>query len=807
MHWDTLVQDIRYTLRRLRHDSGFALAAVLIIGLGVGSNTAIFSIVNTLLFRPMQFRDSERLVWIANAGAGGDGGLSSQTTKVDNYQDWNRMNQSFEGLTSYFAFFDYGTYTMVGTGEPERLIGAGVEQNFLSFLGVQPALGRNFSPDECTFNGKQAVILTHGLWEGRFGSDPQIVGKSITLNDKPRTVVGILPASFDFSSVFTPGSRVDMLVPFPITAETDRWGNTLAVIGRLKPGVTVQRAQAEFDLINDQIRQAHRDRWSFGAKLTPLQEYLTGRFRRGLLVLLCAVGAVLLVACANLSNLLLARAASRRKEMAIRSALGASRGRLVRQMLVESLILACAGAVVGLAIAYAGIRSLSVIRGVSIPLLRTVQMDGSALLFTLLATVTAGFLFGLVPALQISSTHQSESLKDAGRGMSEGRRSAWTRRLLVVSEVAFACILLVGAGLLIHSFLRVLDVDLGFRPERAAAWRIDSGAKYQTAMQQVAFYDRLVRAVEAIPGVESAGITDALPLSRDRSWGAAARGVTYPKGQMPLSHPRLVDWRYLSTMKIPLIAGREFSERDTADSDKVIIINQKMARRLWPGQDAIGQLMRADQERRVVGVVGNVRHQALEEEGGLEMYLPITQATDNSVELVVRTKVPLDSLAPAMRAALRGVDPNLPTAEYQPLGELVERAVSPRRFMVMLLSAFALTALLLASIGIYGVVSYTVTQRVPEIGIRMALGASTGQVKRDVMGRTLAMVLSGVVIGTLGALVVARVTASLLYQLAPTDPVTFSATVLVLLTVGVAAGYLPARRASRLDPMTALRVD
>jgi predicted permease len=387
--------------------------------------------------------------------------------------------------------------------------------------------------------------------------------------------------------------------------------------------------------------------------------------------------------------------------------------------------------------------------------------------------------------------------------MSEGRRGSWTRSALVVSEVAFACVLLVGAGLLIHSFLRVLDVDLGFQPDRAASWRVDTPGKYPTDAQRLAFYDRLVRAVEAVPGVESAGITDSLPLSRDRSWGAFARGVIYPKGEAPLAHPRLVDWRYLPTMQIPLLAGREFNEHDTADSDKVIIINQKMATRLWPGQNPLGQML--TNGVRVVGVVGNVRHQALEEEGGLEMYLPLSQQPSSSVELVVRSKVDLPSLAPALRAALRGVDPNLPTTEYRPLGELVERAVSPRRFMVMLLSAFAVAALLLASVGIYGVVSYTVTQRIPEIGIRMALGASTGQVKRDVLRRTMTLVGTGVVLGILGALLVARVIASLLYQLQPSDPISFGMTIIVLLLAGIAAGYLPARRASRLDPMAALR--
>src|SRR6266849_6306385 len=343
MQWDNLKQDIHYTVRSFRRDAGFFAAAVLIIGLGIGANVAIFSVVNALLFRPLQFQGSDRLVWIANAGS--DGGLSSQTTRVANYQDWQRRNKSLESMAAYFAFFDYGSYNLVGVGEPERLVGVGVSQSFLGFLGVQPELGRGFVDEECKWNGTPAVILTHGLWERRFGSDPRVIGRSITLNDKVTTVVGVLPAAFDFSTVFTPGSRIDMLTPFPISQETDRWGNTLAVIGRLKPNVTVQQAQAEFDVINEQIRREHPERWTFGARLTGLQEHLTSRFHRGLFVLLCAVGAVLLIACTNLSNLMLARAASRRKEIAIRSALGASRWRLVRQMLTESLVLSFLGAV------------------------------------------------------------------------------------------------------------------------------------------------------------------------------------------------------------------------------------------------------------------------------------------------------------------------------------------------------------------------------------------------------------------------------------------------------------------------------
>jgi putative ABC transport system permease protein len=805
MIWDGLGHDLRYTLRTLRRDSGFFAAAVLIIGLGIGANTAMFSVVDTVLFQPLPFQAADGLVWIANTGKEGD--LSSVTSRVANYRDWTRMNTSFEGLTAYFAFFDYGSYNLIGSGDPERLIGVGVAQNFLSLLGIQPELGRGFVAEECKWNGTPAVILTHGLWERRFGADPHVVGRSITLNDHATTIVGVLPAVFDFSSVFTPGSRIDLLTPFPITEETDLWGNTLAVIGRLKPHVDVRQAQAEFDVVNQQIRRAHPERGTFGAQLTPLQQSLTGRFRRGLLVLLCAVGAVLLIACTNLSSLMLARATSRRKEMAVRSALGASRARLVRQMLTESLMLSFLGAALGLALAYLGIRSLSAIHGVSIPLLHTVKMDGTALLFTALAALITGLLFGIVPALQTAGSHESEALKDTGRGMSEGHGTAWTRSLLVVSEVALACVLLVGAGLLIRSFMRVLEVDLGFQPERAAAWRIDAGDKYSDDTKRAAFYDRLVRAVEAVPGVELAGITDALPLSRDRSWSAFARGVIYARGQEPIAHPRLVDWRYIPTMRIPLIAGRDFNEHDTAGSDMVMVVNEKMARRLWPNQNPIGQIAIVNGERRVVGVVGNVRHQTLEEEGGLEVYLPITQVSNGSVELVVRTKLPPKSVASSVRAALRSVEPALPTAEYQELGELVDRAVSPRRFMVMFLAAFALAALLLASVGIFGVVSYTVSQRTREIGIRMALGASAGQVQRHVMAQTIVLVSAGIVAGVAGAIVLARLMAALLYDLAPGDPMTFAVTIVVLLVVAATAGYLPALRASRVDPMSALRTN
>ena len=805
--WDTFLQDLRYTVRAARRDAAFFAAAVAIVALGIGANTTIFSVVHGILFRPLQFANAERLVWVANSGAG-DGGLSSLTTRVANYRDWRRLNTTFEDMAAYFAFFDYGTYTLTGQGEPERLVGVGVSDNFLPFLGVKLEAGRNFTPEECLDNGAPAAILSYGLWQRRFGGDRSVIGRAVTLNDRSTNIIGVLPESFDFRSVFTPGSRSDMLVPFPITDRTDRYGNTLAVIGRLKPGSTVAQAQNEFDVINSQLRQAHPDRYQFGARLSSLQDHLTGRFRRGLVVLLSAVGLVLLIACTNLSNLLLARATARRKEVAIRTALGASRGRLVRQLLTESLFVSLVGAALGLALSYGAVRTLASINDVSIPLLATVRIDATVLLFTVAAALITGMLMGTVPALQVSSTRASEAMKEGSRGSSDGAGSGWARGALVVTQVALACVLLVGAGLLIRSFQRVLEIDLGFRSEQAASWRIETGQRYRSDADRRAFYERVVRRVSELPGVESAGITDALPLSRDRSWGLFAKGAQYPPGQAPIAHPRIVDWRYTRAMGIKLIAGREFEERDTPTSDPVMLINEKAARRLWPRQDAVGRMARfGNGERRVVGIVGNVRHQSVEEEAGLEAYIPLTQAGSQSVELVVRTRMEISAIAPAVRAALQEIDSALPASEYQTLASLVDRAVSPRRFIMMLLGGFAIAAVVLASIGIYGVVSYSVGQRTREIGIRFALGAPAGTVLRMVMGRTLGLTMLGIVIGVAAALVLGKFTASLLYQMEPRDPITLVGTVAMLVLIALFAGYMPARRAARVDAAVALRAD
>jgi putative ABC transport system permease protein len=813
---ESIWQDLKYGARALIGKPGFTVVAMLTLALGIGANTAVFSIINAVLLRPLPFKQPDRLVWIAS-GAGkaasglvsAEGDLSGVTTQVGNFADWQSMNQSFEDLAAYFAFFDYGSYTLTGSGEPERLRGVGVSKNFLGLLGVYPELGRDFDDSECVWNGKPAVLLTHRFWARRFASDPAVVGQSITLNNKPTTIVGVLPSSFDFASVFSPASRIDLVEPFPICEETNRWGNTLAVVGRLKPGMTVQSAQTEFDAIVQQVTQQHPERNTNSAVLTSLQERISGRLRPAFLVLVCAVACVLLIACTNLSNLLLARATSRRKEIALRVALGAERSRLIRQMLTESILLSFCGAAVGLPLAFVATRALANTRAISIPLLRTVSVDASALAFTLVAAMFTGLLFGIVPALQVSKLDVHEALKDASRGSSEGGRGGWIRNALVVSEIALACVLLVGAGLLVRSFLQLLEVDPGFRPEQTASWRIETGGRYQNQAQQDALYRELIQHVEAIPGVESAGLTDSLPLGRNRSWGLAAKGVTYTRDNYPEAFPRMVDANYIHTMKIPLRAGREFTEHDRADSQRVVIINETMARRVWPGQDPVGRiLLNGPEEWQVVGVVGDVRHGALEQEASSEVYFPMLQQRDwGSMDMVVRSKLPIETLVSSVRSALRSVDPDLPNSDFRTLQDIVDQAVSPRRFVTQMIGGFSVLALVLASLGVYGVISYSVSHRTSEIGIRIALGAQTPAVLKLIVGQGVKLAAVGMAIGLGASLIASRILSSLLFGVRATDPLTFAGIALLLGTVAFAACYLPARRATRVDPMVALRYE
>jgi predicted permease len=619
-----------------------------------------------------------------------------------------------------------------------------------------------------------------------------------------------MPAWFDFGTIFAPGAHIDLYFPFALSKETDRWGNTMAIVGRLKPGVTIQSAQAEAIILGDRITKEHPHQNWLKPRLSFLGQHVSGRLRPALLLLACSVGVVMLIVCANLSNLLLARTATRQKEMAIRAALGAGRKRLIRQLLTESMILTYCGALLGLILALGGTRAVAHLNAFNIPLLADVRIDAAALGFTLLMAVLTGIVLGMAPAIQVSTISLNAALAAGQRGSSESKGHAWIRGALVVSEIAFACVLLVGAGLLIRSFVRVLDVHLGFRPASAAALRIDPSSQYSTQARRNAYFDEALSRARAVPGIEAAGLTDVLPFGHNRTWGVAGKGQVYKDSDYPEAFVRIITDGYLKAMGITLRKGRDLTERDTPSSKPVILINETLARTLWPGQNPIGQLIPREcgngPDREVVGVVGDVRHVALEQSSGSEMYIPMRQCQDyGMVDLVVRSRLPLSMFASRVEASLRPIEPNLPKGGFQPLQELVDRAVSPRRFILLLLGGFAGFALILASLGIYGVISYSVNQRTQEIGIRMALGASTGDVQSRIVLQTLGLAATGMLLGVVASSALSRAVGGLLFGVASTDSLTFLGTLAVLTAVAALAGYLPARRASRIDPMLALR--
>jgi putative ABC transport system permease protein len=803
----TFVHDLRYAVRTLRRDTGFAVFAIAIVGLGIGASATVFSVLNALLLRPLPFDEPGRLVWITNHDTSG---LSGQTTQVGYMLDLRERTQSLSELAGYFAFYGVGDTVLTGRGEPERLNAVPVSDNFFDILGVRPQLGRTFTAEECKWNGPKAVLLSHDFWTRRFAADPAIVGTSMTLNDEPHTIVGVLPESFDFAPVFAPGSRFELYFPFPLSPETNRWGNTMAMIGRLKPGVSGTQAQSELRTLGAQSSREHPERNLFEGYVTPLAAHVHGRMRLALWVLAGAVGVVMLIVCANLSNLLLARTAARQKEIAIRTALGADRRRLVAQMLTEGVVLSFSGGALGLLLAVLGTRALSRLDAMSVPLLQTVHADMTTLGFTFGIAVVTGIVFGLAPAFQTPEAMLHDALKDSGRSSTGSRRHTWARNVLVVSEISFACVLLVGAGLLLRSFIRVLDVNLGFRPSHAMTIRVDPDKSYSTREQRTAYFDDVLRRVRAIPGVEGAAITDALPLGRNRTWSPRAKGVVYERGKNPSAFPRIVSDGYAAAMGIPVLAGRDLSDRDTTSSEPVIVINQTMARALWPGHDPLGKIVQnaCSPERRVVGVVGDVRHLALEQASGNEMYMPMRQCGDQpSADLVVRSTLPEGQTATAVRAALKPLAPNLAANELRTLQQLVDMSVSSRRFVVLMLGGFAVFALVLASLGIYGLISYSVTQRTQEIGIRMALGASARDVQARIVVQTLRMAAIGMIIGVVGSLALTRSVRGLLFGITATDPATFAAMLFALGIVAGLAGYLPARRASRIDPLVALRTE
>jgi predicted permease len=802
---ETLALDIRYTFRALRKDRTFAAIAILILALGIGANIVVFSVVNTLLLRPLPFPHSEQLVWFT--GNHGQGGLSGSTYNVGSYEEYQRHAQSFEEVTSYQAFWGSTAYNMTGHGDPQHVQAVMVANNFFHMLGVQPMLGRTFTPQEHNKGAAPVAMLTYPFWKQQFAGDSNVLGKTVNFDNQAVTIIGVLPQSFDFASVFSPGLRVDFFIPAYMDTIRN-WGNTVSILARLKPGISLSQAQAEVNILSPQFRAAHPDPdWfmEYTADLSSLKDYVTGKLRRSLFILWGAVGLILLIVCVNLSNLLLARMASRSKEFAMRTALGASRGRLIRQLVTESLALSAIGAVLGVILAY-GVTSYLAHQGsIALPLLNSIRVDGAALVWTLLITLLVGILFGIAPGFVLSRGSPRDTLKDAGRGSSEGRGSGRMRSVLVVLEIALACVLLVGSGLLLRSFLRVLDVDLGFQPSNASVVDIvyDPGAKGEKIGPNL---QALVEAVKAVPGVEAAGVADMLPLDRERSWGLGNPSRDISKGEIGPAIVRLVTPGYFQAMGIRLVSGRELSWQDILTNQPVAVINETAAHVHWPGQDPVGRPGTgfSKGEGRIIGVVADVRISSLETSPSPEMYLA-ANIDPEGAELVVRSKFPPEALTSSIIPVLRGLNPAQPNNAFRPVQALVDNSVSPRRFFVYLVATFAMLGLVLAALGIYGVISYSVTRQTQEIGIRMALGATPAIMQRSVLGRTLKLALIGIAVGAVASCASSKVIETLLFKTDSTDPATFLAVTFLLVLVALLAGYFPALRATRIDLTIALR--
>jgi predicted permease len=809
---DVLFQDLRYTFRTLRKDLGFASISILILALGIGANIVVFSVVNTILLRPLPFPASQRLVWMAPDETAITGGLSSATYSADAYDEFRAQNRTFQDVAGYFAFSSSENLRVTEHGDSVPATGITVTPNFFQVLGVHPVLGRLFMDEESVKGARPVAILSYNYWKRHYASDPAIIDRVINIDDQSVPVVGVLPESFDFGSVFTPGANVDVFNP-AVFDEMRDWGNIFSLVGRLKPEATIQQAQADANIAVPQLYWSVKQPASLGAyrdrpmKLKALKEHVSGALRRSLVVLWCAVGAILLIACVNLANLMLARAVARQKEFALRSALGAGRGRLVRQLLTESVVLSVAGSAVGLFLAYAATTFLAQQGSVALPLLSSVRVDNAALAWTLLLSLCVGILFGLVPGLVLSGGNIQDAMKESGRGAGESRSRGRLRSILVVSEVALACVLLVASGLLLRSFLRVLDVDLGFQPDRAAAIKMDYNDG-GNAERRGAIFQQALRTVGALPGVEASGIVDYLPLEGNRSWGSPrVKGKVYRPGELPDAFVYVVSPGYFLAMGMQL-RGRDFTWDDGPKGEPVIILNESAAKGLFGEEDAVGRMINTNgEDRRIVGVIKDIHEANVEGHPGWQSYFPSTQEGPAGAELVVRSRLPSQVLGASVLGVLRDLNPHQPAVEFRPIQTLVDRAVSPRRFFVLLVGIFAALGLILAALGIYGVISYSVTRQTQEIGVRMALGARPSQVQFAVLARTMRLGLIGIAIGAVVSFAASTLIASLLFKTEPNDPVTFIGVLVILLVVAYLAGYLPALRATRVDPMIALRYE
>ena len=794
-------RDLGYAIRSLRREPGMAIVAMVILAIGIAANTAVFSLVRPVLLKPLPFAEADSLVWVSNIGVNG---LSGATFQVATFEALRDRSQAIAEWTAYFAFFGYGNNTITGAGEPERVVVVDVAPRFFDLLGIQPAHGRFFRPDEHVPKGPDVVVVSHEYWTRRLGANPAVVGTYLQLNERPALVAGVLPATFDFASVFTPGTRVDLFMP-AILEDMRPWGNTLAIIGRLRRGTSIDAARAELEALVPSIRTDLPSLFRFGTRVTPLQDHVSGSMRRPLFVLWGAVGLVLLIVCANVSNLLLARGTTRAKEFALRVALGATRMRIFRQLALEGVVLAGCGAALGIPLAYGLTALLRQHPNLSIPLLSEARVDLFALVVTALVALATGLLFSILPALRVARIEPQAALTDQTRGTTAGRQHGWTRSALVVIEIAMACVLVVSSGLLVRSLMSLLDTDYGFRPAQATVLTLRPG-RDRTPEQVTTLLSDAVRAVSRMPGVEAAGLTDALPLDRNRAWSVGVPGTVYPANQRPLGFAYVVGPGYARAMGMRFVSGRDLAETDTTDMPRVVVASESFARGLYGDQDPIGRPVQIVQgaPHTIVGVVADVRQSRLDESSASQFYLPYRQGLGQPTDLVVRSTVPPDLFVTAVRHALQQIDPTLLVTDVRPLSDLVDRAVSPRRFLVTVLSGFSIFALVLACLGIYGVVAYGVSQRVQEFGVRMALGATAGDVRRKVLGGTLRLAAIGIAIGLAASLFLSRVIGSLLFATSPVDVSTFAFTAGVLMLVALIAGLLPAMSAARLSPMRAL---
>jgi predicted permease len=814
---ETLIKDISYGVRGLIKRPGFFAIAVITLALGIGANTAIFSVVNATLLRPLPFQNPDRIVmvwgYLPQLAHTGDKFPSS----AGNYLGLVKENQELQEL----AAFRQWSWQLTHAGEPEQLQGVRVSANFFDALGARPALGQTFTAEQDQDGAATVAIISHRLWQREFGGDPQVLGKSLTLNGRPVMVVGVMPADFEFpgGANMIPGlqfaTRNDIWMPLAMNADErkNQGSLNLAVLGRLKPGVTIGQAQNELRAIETSLPLGTI---GYTVNLVPLQKQMVGNIQRLLLVLLATVAFVLLIACANVANLLLARASSRHKEMAIRGALGAGRWRIVRQLLTESVMLSLIGGLLGFLVAIWGTPLLVSLIPEKVPRIHEINVDFRVLGFALLISIVTGVLFGLAPALQASRVDLNESLKEANRGTTGGLRQNRLRGFLIVAEVSLAVVLMIGAALLIKSFVRLLEVKPGFDPSHTLTMEVSLPAlppsKYASEQEQAAFFQQLLERLNNTSGVTAAGAVLSLPLTgAEESTNLFIEGRPKPPAeQRPEADYTVVTPEYFRALAIPLLKGRQFTDRDTKDAPGVIIINDELARRYWPGEEPLGRRLTVGFEkspREVIGVVGSVRQSTLNADARPAMYLPHLQLPTGGMSIVIRTAGDPLALAAVARSQVHSLDQSIPVTNIRTMDDVFSSSLAQQRFSMLLVGLFGALAVALAAIGIYGVMGYAVTQRKHEIAVRMALGAKSSQVLKMILKDGLVLASLGVVIGLVGAFALTRLMSSLLFEVKPTDAQTFATVSVLLILVALLACLLPARRATRVDPLVALRYE